>query len=206
LANSCPPHARSRYLPPNQTTADEMTRETILFSMSALVRNVQGNLIDLVGIKTRYGMAHCGEVRYIEGAVVDCSFVGVAVDQERKRRAAFTADSERRVSRRPRVSGGRLIRGGISKCALRRSLFGFIVQYSLCEVGDMSLRVETWNEPRQGCHATAPRRARRSLALAYALQDDGLHCTWFHGSVHDMCTTLQYTACTGSPLLVVTKQ
>jgi hypothetical protein len=160
--------------------------------MSALVRNVQGNLIDLVGIKTRYGMAHCGEVRYIEGAVVDCSFVGVAVDQERKRRAAFTADSERRVSRRPRVSGGRL--------------FGFIVQYSLCEVGDMSLRVETWNEPRQGCHATAPRRARRSLALAYALQDDGLHCTWFHGSVHDMCTTLQYTACTGSPLLVVTKQ
>jgi hypothetical protein len=145
FANSCPPHARSRYLPPNQTTADEITSETILFSMSALVRNVHGNLIDFVGIKTRYGIAHCGEVRYIEGAVADCSFVGVAVDQERKRRAAFTADSERRVSRRPRVSGGRLIRGGILGCALSRCLFSFIVQHSLCEVGDMSFRVGTWN-------------------------------------------------------------
>jgi hypothetical protein len=145
FANSCPPHARSRYLPPNQTTADEITSETILFSISALVRNVHGNLIDFVGIKTRYGIAHCGEVRYIEGAVADCSFVGVAVDQERKRRAAFTADSERRVSRRPRVSGGRLIRGGILGCALSRCLFSFIVQHSLCEVGDMSLRVGTWN-------------------------------------------------------------
>jgi hypothetical protein len=93
-------------------------------------------------------MAHCGEVRYIEGAVVDCSFVGVAVDQERKRRAALTADSERRVSRRPRVSGGRLIRGGMLGCVLFRSWFSFTVQYSLCEVGDMSLRVGTWNEPR----------------------------------------------------------
>jgi hypothetical protein len=109
--------------------------------MRALVRKVQGNLIDLVGIKTRYEIAHCGEVRYIEGAVADCSFVGVAVDQERKRRAAFTADRERRVSRRPRVSGGRLIRGGILGCALSRCLFRFIVRNSLCEVGDMSLRV-----------------------------------------------------------------
>jgi hypothetical protein len=110
------------------------------------VRNVQGNLIDLVGIKTKYGIAHCGEVRYIEGAVADCSFVGVAVDQERKRRAAFMADRERRVSRRPRVSGGRLIRGGISGCVLGRCLFGLIIQYSLCEVGDMSSRVGTWSE------------------------------------------------------------
>lgn len=109
LANSCPPQARSRYLPPNQTTADEMTSDTMLFSMSALVRNVHGNLIDLVGIKTRYGIAHCGEVRYIEGAVADCSFVGVAVDQERKRSAALMADSERRVRSRARVSGGRLM-------------------------------------------------------------------------------------------------
>lgn len=61
--NSCPPHARSRYLPPNQTTADEMTSETMLFSISALVRNVQGNLIDCVGIRTRYGIAHCGDLR-----------------------------------------------------------------------------------------------------------------------------------------------
>lgn len=117
FANSCPPQARSRYLPPNQTTADEMTSETILFSIRALVRKVHGNLIDCVGIKTRYGIAHCGEVRYIEGAVADCSFVGVAEDQERKRSAAFTADSERRVSRRALVSGGRLIRGGILRGA-----------------------------------------------------------------------------------------
>lgn len=117
FANSRPPQARSRYLPPNQTTADEMTSETMLFSISALVRKVHGNLIERIGIKTRYGIAHCGEVRYIEGAVADCSFVGVAEDQELKRRAAFTADSERRVSRRPRVNGGRLILGGILRGA-----------------------------------------------------------------------------------------
>lgn len=141
LANSCPPQARSRYLPPNQTTADEMSRETILFSMSALVRDVQGNLIDLVGIKTRYGIAHCGEVKIIEGAVVDCSFVGVAVDQERKRRAALTADSERRVSRRARVSGGRLIRGGIVDArhpAAARVEYYIIIVLLMSEVGDMS--------------------------------------------------------------------
>lgn len=42
LANSCLPHARSRYFPPNQTTALEMTRETMLFSIRALVRKVHG--------------------------------------------------------------------------------------------------------------------------------------------------------------------
>lgn len=113
FANSCPPHARSRYLPPNQTTADEMTSETILFSMSALVRNVQGYMIDLDGIKTRYGIAHCDAVRYVEGVVADCSFAGVAKDQARNRRTALMAESARRVSRRARVRGGRLIRGGI---------------------------------------------------------------------------------------------
>ena len=113
FANSCPPQARSRYLPPNQTTRDEMSSETTLFSISALVRNVQGNLIDFVGIKTRYGTAHCGEVSIIEGAVLDCSFAGVAVDQEWKRMAALMADRARRVSKRARVSGGRLIRGGM---------------------------------------------------------------------------------------------
>jgi len=51
--------------------------------------------------------------------VADCSFVGVLADQERKRRTAFKADRERRVRRRARVRGGRLIRGGIS-------FYGFI--------------------------------------------------------------------------------
>jgi hypothetical protein len=119
FANSCPPHARSRYLPPNQTTADEITSETMLFSMSALVRNVQGYMIDLEGIKTRYGIAHCDDVRYVEGVVADCSSAGVAEDQARKRRTALMADSARRVSRRARVRGGRLIRGAILRVAFR---------------------------------------------------------------------------------------
>lgn len=63
FANSCPPQALSRYLPPNQTTAEDIARETMLFSISALVRKVHGNLMDCVGIKTKYGMAHSGEVR-----------------------------------------------------------------------------------------------------------------------------------------------
>jgi len=119
FANSCPPHARSRYLPPNQTTADEMTSETMLFSMSALVRNVQGYIIDLDGIRTRYGIAHCDAVKYVEGDVADCSFAGVAEDQARKRRTALMADSARRVSSRARVRGGRLIRGGILDVTFR---------------------------------------------------------------------------------------
>jgi hypothetical protein len=113
FANSCPPQARSRYLPPNQTTADEITSETMLFSIRALVRNVQGYTIDLDGMRTKYGIAHCDEVKYVEGFVADCSFAGVAEDQERKRRTALMADSESRVSSKARVSGGRLIRGGI---------------------------------------------------------------------------------------------
>jgi hypothetical protein len=63
FANSCPPQARSRYLPPNQTTAEEIARETMLFSIRALVRNVHGNLMDWVGIRTKYGIAHSGEVK-----------------------------------------------------------------------------------------------------------------------------------------------
>lgn len=70
-------------------------------------------MIDLVGIKTKYGIAHRGEVRYIEGAVVSLS--GVLADQERKRRTALRADSDRRVSRIARVIGGRLIRGGMAE-------------------------------------------------------------------------------------------
>lgn len=68
-------------------------------------------MIDCVGINTRYGIAHRGEVRYIEGAVVSLS--GVLEDQERKRRAALRADKDSKVSRRARVMGGRLIRGGM---------------------------------------------------------------------------------------------
>ena len=86
-----------------------MTSETILFSMSALVRNVQGYMI---------GIAHCDAVRYVEGVVADCSFAGVAEDQARKRRTALMADSARRVRRRARVRGGRLIRGGILESCL----------------------------------------------------------------------------------------
>lgn len=70
-------------------------------------------MIDLDGIKTRYGIAHCEDVRYVEGVVADCSFAGVAEDQARKRRTALMADSARRVSNRARVRGGRLIRGSI---------------------------------------------------------------------------------------------
>lgn len=70
-------------------------------------------MIDLDGTRTRYGMAHCEEVRYVEGVVADCSFAEVAEDQARKRRTALMADSASRVSRRARVRGGRLIRGGI---------------------------------------------------------------------------------------------
>lgn len=157
LANSCPPQARSRYLPPNQTTADEITSETMLFSMSALVRNVQGYTIDLDGIRTRYGMAHCDEVRYVEGFVADCSFAGVAEDQERNRRTALMADSERRVSKRARVSRGRLIRGGIFKTAFTRC-----VKTNYCSYCSPWVKLEVCpesprpsrNQPRPGCHAT----------------------------------------------------
>jgi hypothetical protein len=70
-------------------------------------------MIDLEGIKTRYGIAHCDAVRYVEGDVADCSFAGVAEDQARKRRTALMTDSARSVSNRARVRGGRLIREGI---------------------------------------------------------------------------------------------
>lgn len=113
LANSAPPHARSRYFPPNHTTAPEIPRLTTLFSMRALVRNVHGNLIDLVGTKTRYGTAHCGEEKTTDGAVACCSWALVAELQVRKRRKAFKVLRARRVRRRPRVRGGRLRRGGM---------------------------------------------------------------------------------------------
>jgi hypothetical protein len=76
-------------------------------------------LMDCVGIRARYGIAHSGEVKYIDGAVADCSFVGVLADQERKRRKAFSKESERSVRSSARVSGGRLIRGGIFAMLLR---------------------------------------------------------------------------------------
>jgi hypothetical protein len=113
FANSCPPQARSRYLPPNQTTAEDIASETMLFSISALVRKVHGNLMDCVGIRTKYGIAQSGEVSQIDGAVADCSFVGVLDDQERKRRKALSKERERSVRRSARVRGGRFIRGGI---------------------------------------------------------------------------------------------
>ena len=168
FANSCPPQARSRYLPPNQTTADEITSETMLFSISARVRNVQGYTIDLDGIRTRYGMAHCDEVRYVEGFVADCSFAGVAEDQERNRRTALMADSERRVSKRARVSGGRLIRGGILEVCLQL-LCQYQILLVLFSLGEVEIcpespRPETLEpaQTRVPCDA-ARRRARRSL-------------------------------------------
>jgi hypothetical protein len=51
--NSSLPHARSKYLPPNQITAPLTLRPSTLFSTNAAVNNVQGYLMLYVGTMTK---------------------------------------------------------------------------------------------------------------------------------------------------------
>lgn len=85
----------------------------MLFSINAALRKVHGYHMLFVGIEVRYGIAHSGLDRYVEGDVTTCCS-GVAVPtQDRNRKPAFSVDNEMSASMIIRVTGGRLIRGGM---------------------------------------------------------------------------------------------
>lgn len=64
-------------------------------------------------MRTRYGIAHCGLERYVEGDVASCCSGDVVATHDLNLRPAFSVDSEIKASIMILVKGGRLILGAI---------------------------------------------------------------------------------------------